>query len=271
MQESYSKAYADLWRGHWWWQARHRIVLRLLDRWQKDFREDNSHSPANAAGPAILDIGCAGGVAFDDWSRYGDVYGIEPDENLISKTSSWHERVEHTLFDDAYRSPRAYDVVLMLDVLEHIEDDDAAMRKLYSILKPGGCAILTVPALPALWSVHDEVNLHFRRYTKRTLSEVVRRAGVEIRELRYLFFWSLGLVYARKWLSRGKPDAYAVSVPARPVNALMRSLSLCEAWLTDTLGIPVPCGSSLVTILRKPHETTEPLRQTELKPEEICR
>ncbi len=271
MQESYSKAYADLWRGHWWWQARHRIVLRLLDRWQKDFCNDISPSQAIAARPAILDIGCAGGVAFDDWSRYGDVYGIEPDENLISKTSNWYERIEHTPFDAAYRSPRAYDVVLMLDVLEHIEDDDAATRKLYGILKPGGCAILTVPALPSLWSVHDEVNLHFRRYTKTTLSAVVRRAGFEICELRYLFFWSLGLVYARKWLSRGQPDAYSVSVPPRPINALMRSCSLCEAWLTETLRIPVPCGSSLVAILRKPHEPAEPLRQTELKSEEICR
>ncbi|MDA0834039.1 MAG: class I SAM-dependent methyltransferase [Planctomycetota bacterium] len=256
MKESYSRSYVELWRDHWWWQSRHQIVLRELDRWRDD-RGPNprSHSTEVNDRPALLDIGCAGGVAFDDWSRYGEVYGIEPDAHLIDPASRWIDRIEQTAFDRDYLISRRYDVVLMLDVLEHIEDDRAALSKVFDALKPGGIVILTVPALPSLWSVHDDVNLHFRRYTKPSLRHVIHEAGFTCRDMRYLFGWSLGMVYARKWLSRKKPDSYAVSIPPRPINAAMRVCSLAESWIAATFGLPVLCGSSLLAVFVRPDES----------------
>ncbi|MEX1233293.1 MAG: class I SAM-dependent methyltransferase [Planctomycetaceae bacterium] len=271
MQESYSRSYVELWRGHWWWQSRHRIVLRELDRWRDAVRRKQTPiSPDANQTPTLLDIGCAGGVAFDDWSRYGDVYGIEPDAHLIDAASRWKDKIEQTPFDGDYQTQRSYDVVLMLDVLEHIEDDGAALCKVFQVLKPGGTVILTVPALPSLWSVHDEVNLHFRRYTKRSLMHVIRQAGFECREMHYLFGWSLGMVYARKWLSRGKPQSYAVGIPPRPINALMRGCSLAEAWLASKSVLPVLCGSSLLAVFSRPDDadfSDHPIAGTA----EVCR
>lgn len=252
MRESYSQSYVELWRGHWWWQSRHRIVLRELERWRAE-RQQYGDSREDDA-PTLLDIGCAGGVAFDDWSRFGEVYGIEPDGQLIDPSSRWSDYIDHASFSGDYHSVRMYDVVLLLDVLEHIEDDDAALAKIFDLLKPGGILILTVPALPSLWSVHDDVNLHYRRYTKESLRSAIAQTDFSCRELRYLFGWSLGMVYARKWLARRTAEEYAVSIPPRPLNAAMRACSLAEAWMTTHLRIPVFVGSSLFAVLRRPLE-----------------
>jgi hypothetical protein len=87
MHEFYSQYYADLWRRHWWWQVRHEVVMHELSRMLPPVS-------ANAIPPRILDIGCAGGVAFDDFSRFGDVRGIEPDAQLVNSTPHWRSRIE---------------------------------------------------------------------------------------------------------------------------------------------------------------------------------
>ena len=81
MQESYSTLYADLWRRHWWWRVRHELVMRTVEQL---FGGKDKPLPQRT----IFDIGCAGGVSFDDLSRYGEVYGSEPDPPLEDSLSS---------------------------------------------------------------------------------------------------------------------------------------------------------------------------------------
>ncbi len=246
MHQSYSQYYADLWRRHWWWRVRHEVVLRELSQIAR---------PADNSPRRILDIGCAGGVAFDDFSRFGDVYGIEPDTQLVDSTPHWRHRIEHVPFGPEYQPAEPFDVILMLDVLEHIEDDQAALEKLVGLLKPGGYAILTVPALRWLWSVHDDINLHFRRYHRRPLQQLLTQTGFQVRRLKYLFGWSLPLVYLRTWLSPKKLQEYRVEVPSPPVNAVFAGLTRWENALSNGLRLSPPLGSSLLAVVQRPGQT----------------
>ncbi len=242
VESSYSRQYHDLWQNHWWWQARHRVIMGKLEKLL---------GGRGAEKPVLLDIGCGGGWAFADFSKLAEVYGLEPDPELAGSLPEWRSRIACKPFGPHVRTVRQYDVVLMLDVLEHIADDAGALTNLHNYLKPGGCLLLTVPALPALWSVHDEVNHHFRRYTFAGLRDLAVAHGFEVQELRYLFGWSLGLLFARRWLG-GKRASYQVSIPPAWVNVACRTLSkveekLCAPWR----GGPW-LGSSLLAVLREP-------------------
>jgi SAM-dependent methyltransferase len=203
---------------------------------------------------AIFDIGCAGGVSFDDLSRYGEVYGSEPDPTLVDSCPRWRHCIELTGFGPNYSASRQYNLVLMLDVLEHIEDAAGALGNLRQLLKPGGHAILTVPALQSLWSVHDVVNQHHRRYDKMGLHRLIKDSGLVVRELRYFFIWPLGLMYLRK-LSFGTKQrarkSYTVTVPPAPVNRLFAGISRTELKLMR-LGVHWPLGSSLLAVAERP-------------------
>jgi SAM-dependent methyltransferase len=205
----------------------------------------------------LLDIGCGGGWAFDDFSRFYDVYGLEPDQELAQALPRWRARIERRPFGPHYPGTRQYDMILMLDVLEHLADDRGAVANLHHLLKPGGRVLLTVPALPILWSVHDEVNHHFRRYTWKGLRRVLAEQGFEIEELRYVFGWSLGLMLARRWLSGGKRDAYRVRVPPAWINAPLRWLSRFEEFVIRIFGGGPLLGSSLLALARKPAAVNE--------------
>lgn len=249
MQECYSGIYADLWRRHWWWRVRHALVMRTVE--QLLHGDDTPPSARN-----ILDIGCAGGVSFDDLSQYGEVYGLEPSPTLVDACPQWRERIELSGFGPDYSPSRQYDLVLMLDVLEHIEDDAAALESLRQLLKPGGHAILTVPALQSLWSVHDVINLHYRRYDKRGLKHLLEDSGFVVRDLRYFFSWPLGLMYLRKLLlgTKQRPGkSYTVTIPSAPINTLFAGLSRTEQKLMQ-LGVRWPLGSSLLAVVERLRE-----------------
>lgn len=248
MQEAYSTIYVALWQHHWWWRVRHELVMRTVAQL---FRGDDT--PPSRRN--IFDIGCAGGVGFDDLSQFGEVYGLEPDPTLVDACPQWRARIELTGCGPDYLPSRQYDLVLMLDVLEHIEDDTAALGSLHQLLKPRGRAILTVPALQSLWSVHDVVNRHYRRYDKSGFQRLIERSRFAVRNLEYVFIWPLGLMYLRKLLlgTRQRPGkSYTVTVPCAPVNSLFTGLSRTEQRLMR-LGIRWPLGSSLLAVIARPH------------------
>jgi SAM-dependent methyltransferase len=247
MQKAYSTLYADLWQRHWWWRVRHELVIRTVEQLLKG---NNTPPPEKH----ILDIGCAGGVSFDDLSRYGEVYGLEPSPILVDTCPQWRGRIELIAFGPDYSTSRQYDLVLMLDVLEHIEDDVAALRRVRHLLKPGGHAILTVPALQSLWSMHDVVNGHYRRYSKMGLQRLSEDSGFAVCDLRYFFFWPLGLMFLRKLLcgtGQHPGKSYTVTVPSALVNRLFAGFSRTEQRLMR-LGVSWPLGSSLLLVVERP-------------------
>ena len=143
MDLEYALQYRTLYNQHWWWRAREHYILNLL-------RHLPLPQPAS-----ILDIGCGDGLFFDALENFGTPYGIEPDQNLLSDDSKWRPHIWSIPFDRKFDTDQRFNLILMLDVLEHIDDDVDALQRAVRFLKPGGIVLLTVPALGSLWTDHD--------------------------------------------------------------------------------------------------------------------
>ena len=149
----------------------------------------------------------------------------------------------------------AFDVVLSCDVLEHIPDDRRALGEMARVLVPGGLLIATVPAYPGLWSSHDEVLEHQRRYTRSELRAKLRATGLEVIKLSYAVMLPLpaalvirlGERLRRKSMRSNQTGL--VTLPSGLNTVLARVLDL-ENWFIAHTGLP--CGTSLVALARKP-------------------
>lgn len=240
MDPRYGAQYARLYREHWWWRAREEYLTRLLDRLVG----------LNGAGETF-DFGCGDGLFLPILQRYGKERprGLEPDASLLDPTGPWRDRITTgPLVDDASERAR-YGLIVALDVLEHLEHPEPVMAILRARLRPGGWFVATVPAFDELWTAHDEVNHHYRRYRVRDIEALVRGSGLTVVESRYFFVW-VALV---KWLVVLKervttPAVKPPDVPAAPINALALTLTRLEQRV---LGDAHPAfGSSAIVIAR---------------------
>jgi SAM-dependent methyltransferase len=234
----YGRAYRDLYRRHWWWRAREAALLDLL----RELR------PAEGWG-RILDIGCGDGLFLDRLIEMGDVEGIEPDEALVDPRGAHRDRIHIQPFDEGFRPAHRYSLILMLDVLEHLEKPVEALRHASSLLIEGGRLVVTVPAFMLLWTNHDVVNHHRTRYTRATFRDVARRAGLRIDAERYWFQW----MFLPKLATRAVERAFRVApappgVPPAWVNGLLYGVSRLERRVLGPLRVPF--GSSLVVVCR---------------------
>lgn len=236
MEATYAAAYPQLYREHWWWRVRERILLRKI-----------SQVLAGSRDARILDVGCGAGLWFDTLEAFGRVEGVEFDPIAVEQSGRWRDRI-HLGELDTFRSDGGYDLILMLDVLEHMRQPEALLRQSVALLAPGGAMVITVPAFNWLWTAHDDLNHHVTRYTAAEIARLVRTSGLDIRERRYLF-QSLILpklfVRAKEALS-GSP----ASVPRIPRRLLNRGL---EAWFRCEHAVAgrLPFGSSVIVIARR--------------------
>ncbi|MEO5826048.1 MAG: class I SAM-dependent methyltransferase [Gemmatimonadales bacterium] len=237
MDVRYAAAYGGLARSHWWWIARDRMVLRTVAVLMPGDRRGR-----------VLDIGCGDGRLLDLLADGADVVGIESDAATISPLVPGRYPIHLAPFAAPLPIEGPFDIVLMLDVLEHLADPVAALRLARSLLAPGGSLVITVPALPALWTSHDDLNHHFRRYTRDSLDHELRDAGLGIVSARY-FFHALGLAkLGVRAFERSREAAPRLpQVPPRFVNAIARAYSMFEYRVTAPFARLLP-GSSLMAV-----------------------
>lgn len=235
MELAYAKEYQRLAREHWWWRARRGKILPIIAR----------HTPPDGA---ILDVGCAGGVLFPYLSDIGEAWGIEPDPTFVGEDNEYASRIHLGILDESYVPPRKFNVVLFLDVLEHLDDPAAALRLAGRVLERGGRVIVTVPAFTWLWSSHDVLNLHRTRYTRATIAEVATAAGFKVEESAYFFHWTVPLMWARTVMEKVRPAKPSPPMLPPPlVNDALAGLSRAEFWLLSRFGLPF--GSSVLAVL----------------------
>jgi SAM-dependent methyltransferase len=147
----------------------------------------------------------------------------------------------------------SFDLAVTLDVIEHLEDDLGALRELRRTVAPGGSLLVTVPAYPWLWSGHDEINHHYRRYTRRSLQHVAEQAGWE--QVRTTYFNSLLLPAAiilrvlDRLSTKTTESSLDLWVPPAPLNWLLERPLAFEAGLI-TRGGRIPAGLSLLAVFR---------------------
>jgi len=247
MDAGYTSFYGEVYRSHWWWRSREANVVRVL----REFL------PRRDGRAKILDIGCGDGFIWPRLAEFGTVSGIEPDPALVAPDSPNRDHIEAAGLLEARPRAADHDLVLMLDVLEHIEDEVAAVDRLAGLLAPGGALLVTVPALPMLWSEFDRLSGHYRRYTRATLRAALERAGLEVVSLRHTFAWTVLPLFARRlfFSAAHAEDSHFVKAPVRPLNAVLRGLSLADHAVTRR--VPVPFGSSLTAVAVAPTNRTE--------------
>src|SRR5207245_11622782 len=114
----YALQYRELYRRHWWWRARERLILDVLRR----LRPPGGWS-------AILDVGCGDGLLFERLAQFGPVEGVESDASLVTPDGPYRDRIHVVPFDRNFRPGRRYGLILMLDVLEHLQEPAEALRR----------------------------------------------------------------------------------------------------------------------------------------------
>lgn len=224
---------------HWWYRARRDVLGDLIRR----------RVPLPAAA-TILEIGCGTGHNLPMLAQFGTVDAIEIDPASRAVASG---RLGRPVGDAPLPAltgvpDASYDLIALLDVLEHIDDDRAALAAIAARLRPGGRVLLTVPQFMWLWSGHDVANHHFRRYTKATLRAAIDGSGLRLDLLQSFNSLLFPLAAADRLMARvtgreGSDDA----LPPAPVNAVFERVFALERHLVGRM--PMPPGVSLVALL----------------------
>jgi SAM-dependent methyltransferase len=236
VEQDYAAAYSELHARHWWWRAREEYLLALLTRLR---RPDGKGR--------LLDVGCGDGQLLDRLAPWGSAEGLETDRATLTRESA-RRKIHVGPFDDSFVTAGRFDFVLFLDVLEHLPAPVAALQRARALLAPGGKIVLTVPAFPALWTSHDDLNHHLIRPTKRTVHDWASAAALKLDSARYLF-WTVALAkVVQVQLERLRaPTPEVPRIPPEPFNALALTIARLDLWSCRLL--PAPFGSSIVAVL----------------------
>ena len=234
---------------HWWFVARRRIFLTFLDRYV-------SKRPASAR--RVLDIGCGTGTMLTYLARYGEAEGIDVDAEAIDYCRARGlTRVSQAGADGLPFAENTFGLVTALDVIEHVDDDQGALREVRRVLRPGGSFLLTVPAYRFLWGAQDDINLHKRRYVAPEIRERLRSAGLEVVRLTYINAVLFPAIAAVRLVRHVLPKPATVrsdfTFPApRPVNFLLGQVFGAERFMVKRFDIPF--GVSILALAQKPLE-----------------
>jgi SAM-dependent methyltransferase len=233
---------AELDQDHWWFLARRRILKRLIER---------VVCPPQRA--KILEVGCGTGHNLAMLKSFGSLDACELDRCARTVANKrLPGKVKSAKLPDLSMFKRSgYDLIALLDVLEHVPDDLASLRAIHMRLKPGGALLLTVPANPWMWSAHDAAHHHFRRYTKKQLEELFLRSGLEVQLLSYFNTLLFPLVAAARVVGKvTRKQSADDKLPSAWVNSTLNAIFGLEAGLIGRL--PMPFGVSLVAVVRRP-------------------
>jgi SAM-dependent methyltransferase len=229
---------------HWWFAGRRRIISGFVGRICANLERQP---------PRILDVGCGTGANLELLGRFGNAEGVDVSPEALSfcrergLQSVRQGEAEHLPYPD-----ESFDLVTGLDVVEHLDDDVGGLKEMRRVLRPGGRALLFVPAFMFLWGVQDDVSHHRRRYTLKGLKEVVKAAGLEVEIATYAnitFFFPVLLGRLLMRLTGFRP----ASENNLTVGFLNRPLGLflgAEDLLLRHAGLPF--GVSAICVARRP-------------------
>jgi SAM-dependent methyltransferase len=227
---------------HWWYRGRRRVLERTIER---------LGLPPRAR---ILDAGCGSGRNMVELARRGEVTGVEisPASAELARARHLGEVVEGSVMEMPF-APDSFDLAVCLDVIEHLPDDRGALRELRRVLAPGGALLVTVPAYQWLWSGHDKINHHCRRYSRATLEQAARAAGWECEYATHFNALLLPVAIALRALERlhrgTTESSLDLWVPPAPLNWLLQQPLNLEAAAVGRGG-RIPVGLSLLVVLR---------------------
>jgi len=246
---------------HFWYRGRHRFILHFARRIARTYRRDGRK-------PDAIDLGggCGGWVSYLSNHARDDFHEIALADSsptalslAIDEIPSTSRRYQIDLLSLQWSD--RWDVAFLLDVLEHIDEDETVLREIRRALRPGGYLIIATPALERFRTGVDDMSHHVRRYARGDFQQLARRAGMELIVARYFMFFLSPLV----WLARrNAPDPAVMTpqdvrryidesgrIPAAPLNIALAAIFAAEtpigAWC------PFPWGTSVLAVMRRPH------------------
>ncbi|WP_338646009.1 class I SAM-dependent methyltransferase [Flavobacterium sp. KS-LB2] len=242
MEVDFEKKYHEVEIENWWFKSRRKYLLDLLGDVSKDSK--------------ILDIGCSSGVFLKDLEVLGFkteyLFGVDISENAIANCKA--NGIQNAFVMDAQdiSLDEEFDIIIASDCLEHLEDDKKAISNWSRILKTGGTMYVFVPAFQSLWSHHDVVNMHFRRYTNQELKTKLVHENLTVVKSSYWNFSLFVPVYIfRKlsvFLSEDKKEKGQI-IGNTTVNYILLKLLLLENSLLKYISFPF--GISTFCIAKK--------------------
>lgn len=229
---------------NWWWSVgRRALVKSMVSRYAN-----------NSGDQTVLDIGCGTGATIKELEAQGTVMGMDISPSALGYCRD--REIDTVCAADAanlpYRDER-FDLVVSVDVLEHVDDDIGALREIRRVCKPGGVIIFTVPAFRFLWSRRDDLAHHVRRYRLPEVKEKTREAGLRIVRATYInlpLLIPLFLMVKVGYLLRRNPTTEMdyVLVPP-PINKVLGWIVRGEAcWLARA---DLPVGTSIACVATK--------------------
>lgn len=243
MEKDFEKKYHDVETDHWWFKSRRKYLLDLL----KDAPKESK----------VLDIGCSSGIFLKDLEKLGfdpeNLFGIDISEKAIANCKV--NGIQNCFVMDAQNITltESFDIIIASDCLEHLQDDKKALKNWKSLLKIGGQLYVFVPAFMSLWSYHDEVNMHYRRYTNSELKSKLTTENLEIIKSSYWNFFLFLPVYGFRKLTavfqKNKKSESDISIGNPLSNNVLLQLIIFENKLLKVLNFPF--GVSTFCIARR--------------------
>jgi 2-polyprenyl-3-methyl-5-hydroxy-6-metoxy-1,4-benzoquinol methylase len=246
MDRQFLDDYFKMEREHWWFRVREGIIL---DQFRSSVYKGESME--------ILNVGAATGRSSEMLEPFGNIQSIEYDEPSFQFCrDELKMKIDQGSITELPYPDNAYDCVCAFDVVEHVEDHQKAMSELFRVCKPGGKIFITVPAFMSLWSNHDVVNHHFRRYRKQQMLDLFSANGGRLLRSTYFNFFlfipiflvrSLQRIFTRKKQKELKPDNDMIE--SGFINTIFHSIFSFERSLLKKMSFPF--GVSLMVVWEK--------------------
>jgi len=228
--------------GNWWYQGRRELLIDIIDGIKLKLECVK-----------ILDAGCGTGLNLKFLDRYGEVIGLDISEDALYFTKlRGNSSLICASVDKLPLKSDIFQMICALDVLEHIDNDESAMREFYRVLEPGGYLILTVPAFKFLWSRHDIAAHHKRRYNKVSLIQSLRSCEFSVDKSTYWNFFLFLPVTLVRLFRKDEKQEIRTDLQVLPVllnKVLLYVLRLEKAVISRDIALPV--GVSILCICRK--------------------
>lgn len=246
-------------REHFWYRGRHKLLLNVL-------KKEILRHYGKAEGLRAIDMGggCGGWLEYIHTHNFGMFQELALADSSMRALSlaepvvgSFATRYQIDLLDLGWCEE--WDIVFLLDVLEHIVDHEQVLRQVRRSMRPGGLLFVTTPALKFFWTYNDELSQHQRRYSKQDFRALGKQAHLELLRTEYfMFFLSPALLFSRILL---RPSASATpkqlqdhlarthSIPAKSINELFTKLFSLEAAMVDFVNFP--WGTSILAVFKR--------------------
>jgi 2-polyprenyl-3-methyl-5-hydroxy-6-metoxy-1,4-benzoquinol methylase len=221
---------------HWWFTGRRKILKKVLD----DLKIDEKST--------ILDVGCGTGGNLSLLKQYGEVYGLEKNELAVkfARQKNIGKIIQGSMPDDI-GTHQKFDLVVMLDVLEHLDNDTQALKSLLPFIKDNGYIIITVPACPMLWCQHDTYHHHRKRYIKKELEECILEANLCCNFINYYNSLLFPLAFVNRMVYKMMPFIkMKVTLPIKVVNNILEKIFSSERNLIKKFQMPM--GLSVIAV-----------------------